>query len=64
MLNLKYLQENQDFVIERLKVKNFDASGIISELLEVDQNKRKVQHELETGQAEAKKIAAWILSLK
>lgn len=49
MLTLKLIQEQKDFVIERLKVKNFDATQIIDEIIALD-NKRKQQ------QAEAEAI--------
>ncbi len=47
MLTLKLLRENPDFVIERLSVKNFDASEIVNKILEFDKLRRQYQTELD-----------------
>ena len=36
MLTLKLLREQPEFVIERLAVKNFDATEIVAQILEHD----------------------------
>ncbi len=41
MLTLKQIQENKQEVIERLKVKNFDATAIVDQIIHLD-NQRKV----------------------
>lgn len=43
MLQLKYIVDNKDLVIERLKVKNFDGQGIINEIVNLDIERRKIQ---------------------
>ena len=36
MLQIQLIRENPQFVIDRLKVKHFDAEGIISEISQLD----------------------------
>ena len=40
MLTLKLLREQPEFVIERLAVKNFDATEIVAQILEHDKSDR------------------------
>ncbi|MGM0649124.1 MAG: hypothetical protein ACQES1_01315, partial [Bacteroidota bacterium] len=42
MLNINTIRENSDSVIERLKVRNFDAESLIKELLDTDNQRKKV----------------------
>jgi seryl-tRNA synthetase len=57
MLTLKILQENKDFVIERLAIKNFKAEAIVNQILEIDQKRRSIQNSMDTNQAELNKLA-------
>ncbi len=57
MLTVKFIQENKEFVIERLKIKNFDAKNIIENLLDTDQQRRETQNKLDSCLAEAKNIS-------
>jgi len=57
MLTLKVLQDNKDFVIERLKVKRFDAKMIVEQILEADNARRKTQVELDNVLNESKNLA-------
>ena len=43
MLTLKLIQSNPDFVIERLKVKNFDATQIINQVNELNTQRKLKQ---------------------
>ena len=52
MLTLKLLREQPDFVIERLAVKNFDASQIVKDILEADASRRATQTKLDATLAE------------
>ncbi|MFN8166164.1 MAG: serine--tRNA ligase [Bacteroidia bacterium] len=47
MIPISTLREKSEFVIERLAVKNFDARGIVGEVLSIDEAKRKIQNELD-----------------
>jgi seryl-tRNA synthetase len=48
MLTLKLIQNNPDFVIERLKVKYFDASDIISQINELNVQRKATQTKVDT----------------
>ena len=54
MLTLKLLREEPQFVIERLAVKNFDASAIVEKILEQDRVRRSCQTELDAALAAQK----------
>ncbi len=41
MLQLNYIRENKDEIIKRLAVKNFDASVIVNEVIELDDLRKK-----------------------
>ena len=57
MLTLKYIQENKDLVIERLKIKNFQADEIINQVLDLDQKRRSTQNSMDKNQAELNKMS-------
>ena len=57
MLTLKLLREQPEFVVERLAVKNFDASKIVEQILEQDSRRRSCQTELDAALS-AQKIKA------
>ena len=63
MLTLKSLRENPQAIIDRLKVKNFDAKPIVDKVLELDARRRAIQMESDALLAEQKKKAAEIGSL-
>ena len=52
MLTLKLIRENKDFVIERLAVKHFDAQAIVERILEIDDNRKALQVQLDSNLAE------------
>jgi seryl-tRNA synthetase len=43
MITLAQIRENKEFVIERLKVKNFDAKALIGQIIDLDLNRRQIQ---------------------
>ena len=43
MLQIQFLRENKESVIESLKVKNFDASTIIDQVIALDDNRKSTQ---------------------
>jgi len=51
MLQIALIRQQPDFVKERLRVKNFDASAAIDSILQLDEKRKKIQLELESGQA-------------
>ena len=52
MLTLNLIRENYQEVIARLKVKNFDASSLVHEILDLDEKRRSTQNKLDSTQAE------------
>ena len=60
MLTLKLLRENPEFVIERLKVKHFDAEQIVRDIIDIDARRRSVQTELDACLSQQKNLAAKI----
>ena len=63
MLNLKFIQDNPDLVIEKLRKKNFDASAIVGNIIELYQQKNKLQVQAEQAKAEMNKISAEVGNL-
>ena len=58
MLQLGFIRENREYVIERLGVKHFkDAEQIIDNVISQDNKRRNTQTELDKVKAEAKSIA-------
>jgi len=51
MLQIALIRQQPDFVKERLRVKNFDASAAIDSILHLDEKRKKIQLELESAQA-------------
>lgn len=61
MLQLNFIRENKDYVIERLKVKHFkNVEQVIEDLLEADNTRRSVQTESDKIKAESNAIAKQI----
>jgi seryl-tRNA synthetase len=60
MLPLKLIQEQGDFVIERLKIKNFDASGIVREIQSADEHRRSLQTQIDQQLADLNNLARQI----
>jgi len=63
MLTINLIREKKDFVIERLKVKNFDAGTIIDKILTLDLGRRETQTKSDNLQAEMNRISKEIGSL-
>ncbi|MFO7879567.1 MAG: serine--tRNA ligase [Bacteroidota bacterium] len=57
MLNIKTIRDNKSLLIERLKIKNFDAAEIIEDLLQTDEERKKLQSENDKLLAEQKQIS-------
>ena len=63
MLTLKMLRDDPQQVIDRLKVKNFDAKPIVDKVLELDALRRSLQQQSDALLAEQKKRASEIGAL-
>ncbi len=57
MLNIKFIQDNPELVVEKLKKKNFDASKIVTAIIELYKQKNKLQSEADSAKAEMNKIS-------
>ncbi len=57
MLQINYIKENTAEIIEKLKVKNFDAKEMIETLIELDKERRATQKQLDDTLAQSNKLA-------
>jgi seryl-tRNA synthetase len=57
MLTINLIREKKDYIIERLKVKNFDALTIVEKILSLDISRRETQTKSDMLQAEMNKIS-------
>ncbi len=57
MLLINYIKENKSHVIKQLAIKNFDATTLVDEVIELDNLRKKTQHDLDDILSENKKIA-------
>ena len=56
MLQIQVIRENPSYVIERLKVKNFDATELINNILEIDTQIRQTKKTLDNNLMEQGKL--------
>ena len=63
MLTIALIREKKDFIIERLKVKNFNAEEIIKKILELDSSRREIQVKTDTLQGDMNRISKEIGSM-
>ena len=57
MLTVKFIEDNKDFVIERLAVKKFNGKEIIEQILDLDKKRRQIQNRNDNIQAELNNIS-------
>ncbi len=57
MLTINLIREKKDFIIKRLKVKNFDAEEIIDKILKIDSSRRELQTKTDQLQGEMNRIS-------
>ena len=63
MLTINLIREKRDFIIERLKVKNFDAAEILDEIIALDAERRDIQTRTDQMQADLNRISKEIGAL-
>jgi seryl-tRNA synthetase len=56
MLQLNQIKENPGKIIERLRVKNFDAGALVEQILSLDSHRREFQKKLDDNLAESNRI--------
>ncbi|MDB5003378.1 MAG: serine--tRNA ligase [Mucilaginibacter sp.] len=60
MLQVSYIRENRDKVLERLAVKNFKQPDLVDEIIQLDDSRRQTQVKLDNTSAEANSAAKQI----
>ena len=60
MLTLNYIRENKDLVIEKLKIKNFDATELITNVIDLDNQRKDNIKEVELKKAEMNSLSKQI----
>ena len=60
MLQVNYIRENRDQVVERLEVRNFKAVELVDEVIALDERRRQLQTESDSIAAEANAAARQI----
>ena len=63
MLTINLIREKKEFIIERLKVKNFEAEEIINRILALDSSRREIQSKTDLMQGDMNRISKEIGSL-
>lgn len=63
MLTINVIKADPEFVINRLAVKGFDGRAVITEILEIDAERRRLQQKTDNDASTLKKLAASIGSL-
>jgi seryl-tRNA synthetase len=63
MLPINLIREKKEFIIERLKVKNFEAEEIINRILALDSSRREIQSITDSMQGEMNRISKEIGAL-
>lgn len=57
MLTIQFIKENPQEVVDRLKIKNFDASVLVNSILKLDEKRRETQKQLDDILAESNTLA-------
>ncbi|HEX7494206.1 MAG TPA: serine--tRNA ligase [Bacteroidales bacterium] len=57
MLTLNLIREKKEFIIERLKVKNFKAEELVNRILALDSSRREIQSKTDSMQGEMNRIS-------
>lgn len=60
MLQVQFIRENKDRVIERLKVRNFTQLELVDQVIALDEERRKIQSQSDSLQSEANNSARQI----
>ena len=57
MLQLQFIRDNKELVINRLNIKNFDASELVEEIINLDNARRSTQKKLDDNLAKSNQLA-------
>ena len=57
MLQTTYIRENKALIIERFKKRNFEAESLINQIIELDDERKEIQQELDDHLASGNRLA-------
>jgi len=57
MLQVQFIRENTELIVERLKKRNFDAAPLLKEVLALDEKRRSTQVLFDNTQADSNKLS-------
>jgi len=57
MLQVQFIKENTELIVERLKKRNFDADSLLKEVLALDEKRRSTQVLFDNSQADSNKLS-------
>jgi len=60
MLQTTFIRENKDLIVERLKKRNFDGESIINQIIQLDDDRKTTQQQLDNFLAESNQYAKQI----
>ena len=60
MLQTTFIRENKDLIVERLKKRNFDGVSIINQIIQLDDDRKTTQQQLDNFLAESNQYAKQI----
>ncbi|HUX58510.1 MAG TPA: serine--tRNA ligase [Bacteroidales bacterium] len=63
MLTINFIREKKEFIIDRLKVKNFEAEEIINRILKLDSSRREIQSKTDLMQSDMNRLSKEIGTL-
>lgn len=63
MLQVPFIRENKDLVISRLEKRNIDATGMVNDVIALDEDRKRIQTELDNTLAESNSISKEIGNL-
>jgi len=63
MLTINLIRDSKDFVIARLKIKNFEAGDLVNKILTLDSSRREIQSRVNILQGEMNRISKEIGTL-
>jgi len=63
MLQVPFIRENKDLVISRLEKRNIDATSMINDVIALDEDRKRIQTELDTTLAESNALSKEIGNL-
>ena len=57
MLQVPFIRDHKELVIDRLKKRNFDAQNLVDDVIRLDEERRNLQAKLDNTLAESNKLS-------